>query len=158
MHNYHPIFSKFSLDTVKIILHYSAIVYLNKGQTLYAENFNEQYIYVVLFGRLKLFRPVRDPNSSQNGKDSEWLMQAYGQTLNIGWTIGEEILFRPENQFGHVERRDTCKALQESGVLGIQKPNLNLIKMALNERGEGEEFMKLEIILRGNNLIKNKWH
>lgn len=38
-------------------------------------------------------------------------MQAYGQTINIGWTIGEEILFKPENQYGYVERRDTCKAL-----------------------------------------------
>ena len=57
LHNYHPIFSKFALETVKIILHYSSIVYLNRGQTLFAENFNDQYIYIVLFGRLRLFRP-----------------------------------------------------------------------------------------------------
>ena len=31
LHNYHPIFSKFALETVKIILHYSSIVYLNRG-------------------------------------------------------------------------------------------------------------------------------
>lgn len=84
-------------------------------------------------------------------------MQAYGQTLNLGWTIGEEILFRPENQHGYVERKDTCKSLSESGVLGIQKQNLNMIKNALQEKGDGEEFMKLEIILRGNNLIKSRW-
>jgi hypothetical protein len=31
LHNYHPIFSKFEVNTVKIILHYSSIVYLKKG-------------------------------------------------------------------------------------------------------------------------------
>ena len=31
LHNYHPIFSKFALETVKIILHYSSIVYLSRG-------------------------------------------------------------------------------------------------------------------------------
>ena len=31
LHNFHPIFCKFELETVKIILHYSSIVYLNKG-------------------------------------------------------------------------------------------------------------------------------
>ena len=31
LHNFHPIFCKFNLETVKIILNYSSIVYLNKG-------------------------------------------------------------------------------------------------------------------------------
>ena len=31
LHNFHPIFCKFDLETVKIILHYSSIVYLQKG-------------------------------------------------------------------------------------------------------------------------------
>jgi hypothetical protein len=31
LHNFHPIFCKFALETVKIVLHYSSIVYLNKG-------------------------------------------------------------------------------------------------------------------------------
>ena len=31
LHNFHPIFCKFNLETVKIILHYSSIVYLNKS-------------------------------------------------------------------------------------------------------------------------------
>ena len=31
LHNFHPIFCKFDLETIKIILHYSSIVYLNKG-------------------------------------------------------------------------------------------------------------------------------
>ena len=31
LHNFHPIFCKFELETVKVILHYSSIVYLQKG-------------------------------------------------------------------------------------------------------------------------------
>ena len=31
LHNFHPIFCKFNWETVKIILNYSSIVYLNKG-------------------------------------------------------------------------------------------------------------------------------
>ena len=82
-------------------------------------------------------------------------MRAYGQTLNLGWTIGEEILFRPDHPStpsGH--RKDTCKAMSEAGVLGIQKENLHLIKNALFDRGDPDEFSKLEIILRGNYLVK----
>jgi len=54
-----PIFCKLTLETVKIILHYSSIVYLNKAQTLFADGYNDHYIYVVLFGRLKLLRPQK---------------------------------------------------------------------------------------------------
>ena len=31
LHNFHPIFCKLALETVKIVLHFSSIVYLNKG-------------------------------------------------------------------------------------------------------------------------------
>ena len=31
LHNYHPIFCKFEMNTVKIVLHFSSIVYLNKS-------------------------------------------------------------------------------------------------------------------------------
>ena len=31
LYNFHPIFSKFNMDTVKLVLQSGAIVYLNKG-------------------------------------------------------------------------------------------------------------------------------
>jgi len=80
-----------------------------------------------------------------------------GKVMNIGWTVGEEILFKPENEFGKVQRSDMCKAVSESCVLGIQKKNLLIIKKTLYEKGFGEEFNKLEIILRGNYLVKKDW-
>ena len=54
LHNFHPIFSKFGMDTVKVILNFSSIVYLNKGQTLYAPGFNDHFFYIILFGKCKL--------------------------------------------------------------------------------------------------------
>ena len=57
LNNFHPIFCKFDLETVKVILNYSSIVYLQKGQTLYANGFNDNFIYVVLFGRVRLYDP-----------------------------------------------------------------------------------------------------
>jgi CRP-like cAMP-binding protein len=119
---------------VKIILHYSSIVYLNKGQTLYADGFNDQFIYIILFGRIKIL------DGQTHAKK--------GQTLNIGWTVGEEILFKPENEHGRIQRTDICRASTEACVLGIVKKNLTKIKQTLQEKGQHDEFMKLEIVLR----------
>ena len=140
LHNFHPIFCKFELETIKIILHYSSIVYLNKGQTLYANGYNDSFLYVVLFGRIRLY----DPETQMK----------IGKTLNLGWTVGEEILFKSENG---KQRMDVCKAVIESCVLGIEKKNLLQIKKVLQEKGRNDEFVKLEVVLRGNHLIKKNW-
>lgn len=79
LHNFHPIFCKFELSTVKIILHYSSIVYLSQTQTLYSPTVNPNFIYIILFGKLRLF----DSNTNQR----------IGKVINIGWTVGEDILF-----------------------------------------------------------------
>lgn len=68
-------------------------------------------MYVILFGRIKLF------DHQTNAK--------IGKTLNLGWTVGEEILFKSEN---NKKRTDICKAATESCVLGIEKHNLSEIK------------------------------
>jgi hypothetical protein len=54
LHNFHPIFCRFGLDTVKLLLHYSSIVYLKPQQILYPSNSNLEFIYVVLFGKVKI--------------------------------------------------------------------------------------------------------
>ena len=54
LHNYHPIFCKFNLDVVKTILNFSQIIYLNRGQVLYEQGYNDRYLYVILFGKLRL--------------------------------------------------------------------------------------------------------
>jgi hypothetical protein len=42
--------------------------------------------------------------------------------MNIGWTIGEEILFKVGGEA--VKRKEICRATVESCVLGIEKKNL----------------------------------
>ena len=69
--------------------------------------------------------------------------------LNLGWTVGEEILFK--NESGKKQKRqDFCRALTDSCVLGIEKNHLMQMKKVLYERGGEEEFNKIGIVLRGN--------
>ena len=79
--------------------------------------------------------------------------------MNIGWTVGEEILFKvPKiDKKPGSKRKDICKAVKESCVLAIDKKGLNQIKRSLLERGQQDEFSKIEIVLRGNHLIKKDW-
>lgn len=143
LHNYHPIFCKFNLDVVKTILNFSQIIYLNKGQVLYEQGYNDRYLYVILFGKLRL---------SQHETD-----QPIGSPLNIGWTVGEEILFKSDRKANGGNRTERCRSLCESCVLGIEKRSLAQIKRTLVEKGQAEEFVKLEVVLRGNYLVKKAW-
>ena len=50
-----------------------------------------------------------------------------------------------------------CKAATDSCLLAITKENLGLIKKMLQEKGLHDEFIKIEVVLRGNYLIKKSW-
>ncbi len=77
--------------------------------------------------------------------------------MNIGWTVGEEILFKSDRVKNVGQRLEKCNALCESCVLGIEKRSLAQIKRNLVENGQSEEFVKLEVVLRGNYLVKKAW-
>ena len=93
-----------------------------------------------MYGRVRLYHPETHAR--------------LGNTINIGWTVGEEILFKSDYK---KQRKDLCKASTESCVLGIEKKNLTQIKKALSEKNKNDEFVKLEVILRGNHLVKKNW-
>ncbi len=88
---------------------------------LYDDGYNSSQLYVILFGKLKL--------TDKNGA-------IIGQTLNIGWTAGEEILFKQvrkdekgdERRIVH-KRTDKCISTTDSCVLGFEKKALRLIKI-----------------------------
>ena len=103
---------------------------------LYAPGFNDSIFYIVLFGKCKMM--------TENER-------VIGKPLNIGWTIGEEILFKVDSKTP--KRKEVCKAYIESCVLGIEKKNLAQIKKTIDY----EEFSKIEIVLRGNHLVKKDW-
>ena len=50
-----------------------------------------------------------------------------------------------------------CTSMTDSCVLGFEKKALKLIKMQMEERGMKDEFRKLEVVIRGNYLVKKGW-
>ena len=60
LHEKHPIFSKLEIETLKVLLTESSIIYLTVGQVLYKNGSQDNFVYFVLFGRLTL----EIPNSS----------------------------------------------------------------------------------------------
>ena len=68
------------------------MIYLNENQTAYNIGDNDQTVYIILFGKVSL----RTENNTLLGE----------KTINIGWTLGEEILFDRNFQL----RRETSIA------------------------------------------------
>jgi len=75
--------------------------------------------------------------------------------VNIGWTIGEEILF--SNKSKDAIRHETCWSETDSCLLGIDKYKLTFIQKNLFENGNSKDYFVLESVLKGNNLLKQKW-
>lgn len=98
-------------------------------------------MYIILFGKLRLYDSVT--------------LAKLGSLLNLGWTVGEEILFGAVKTKKRNE--EMCKAATDSCLLAITKENLGLIKKMLQEKGLHDEFIKIEVVLRGNYLIKKSW-
>ena len=55
------------------------------------------------------------------------------------------------------KRVDRCVAVTECCVLGFEKKDMKVLKQALVQRGLPEEFKKLEVVIRGNYLVKKEW-
>jgi hypothetical protein len=55
------------------------------------------------------------------------------------------------------KRTDKCNSTTDSCVLGFEKKALRLIKVQLEEKGLKDEFRKLEVVIRGNYLVKKGW-
>lgn len=106
LHNFHPVFCKMQLETVKLILSQSSIVYLNKKQILYSSNKNNSHFYIILFGKLRV---IDNPSR-----------QKLGRILNLGWTVGEENLFSGQK----TDHDELCKSLTDSCLLALSKESL----------------------------------
>ena len=55
------------------------------------------------------------------------------------------------------KRTEKCISTTDSCVLGFEKKDLRLIKLQLEERSLADEFRKLEVVIRGNYLVKKSW-
>ena len=75
--------------------------------------------------------------------------------VNIGWTIGEEILFE-FNQKANL-RQESCYSETESCLLGINKSKLAMMQKTLLEQGNTKDYYVFESVLKGNYLLKSNW-
>lgn len=151
LHAKHPIFAKLDIDTLKNILSESSIIYLNKDQVLYRNGSQDNFVYFVLFGKLGLVLPSLDASA-----DSQAPVGPNAVTLgrvNIGWTVGEEVLFDRNLQI----RQEICLASVDSCLLGIMKSKLAIIQKSLLDKGNQKDYFVVESVLKGNYLIKSGW-
>ena len=77
--------------------------------------------------------------------------------VNIGWTIGEELLFDQGEQAKKSGRSEFCFAESESCLLGINKGKLSILQKELLNEGNHKDFYVIESVLKGNYLIKRNW-
>jgi hypothetical protein len=73
--------------------------------------------------------------------------------VNIGWTVGEEVLFDKNLQI----RQEICVATVDSCLLGILKSKLAIIQKSLLDKGNQKDYFVVESVLKGNYLIKTNW-
>lgn len=54
LHEKHPILKKIEVETLKLLLLESSVIYLSVGQTLYRQGIQDSFVYIILFGKLLL--------------------------------------------------------------------------------------------------------
>jgi hypothetical protein len=99
-------------------------------------------VYFVLFGRLNLVVPGNRENIELG-------------RVNIGWSIGEEILFEFDKQ--NNVRMESCYSETESCLLGINKSKLAMMQKNLLQEGNTKDYYVFESTLKGNYMLKSGW-
>ena len=163
LHEKHPLLRKIEIDTLKTLLLESSVIYLSVNQTLYRYGSQDNFVYIILFGKLLLQVPDRRQSNrapgTSNGNETEGdnMTQLSQQTqhligrVNIGWTLGEEILFDRNLQI----RQEMAVAETESCLIGINKAQLAILQKSLLEQGNEKDYFVIESILKGNFLVKD---
>lgn len=125
LHQKHPIFSKMDVATVKRILADSKIIYLSTNQYLYKAGDLDEFIYFILFGSLMIQVPYDSDLFNHN--DFEIDFKGFDSfnlgRVNMGWTVGEEILYDGRLQ----TRTEACYSETETCLLGINKSKLAFV-------------------------------
>ena len=66
LHEKHPLLCKIEIETLKQLLLESSVIYLSVNQTLYRYGSQDNFVYVILFGKLLLQVPDRLRSQRQN--------------------------------------------------------------------------------------------
>lgn len=144
LHKIHPILKKLSIDDVQRLLAASNVLYLQQGQILYRKNVEDPFVYIILFGTLRLADVVNEEELATR--------HIFGK-VNIGWTLGEEILFDRTRQ----TRAEMVFAEDDCCLLGIEREKLGSVQKEMLAEGRTSEYFVLESTLKGNFIIKEQW-
>ena len=98
--------------------------------------------------RLAFYRRIR----LQFQSHSQQTQHLIGR-VNIGSTLGEEILFDRNLQI----RQEMAVAETESCLIGINKAQLAIMQKNLLESSNEKDYFVIESILKGNFLVKDQW-
>ena len=98
---------------------------------------------------------VPSPSNNTNQTEGQYNQDEVLGRVNIGWTIGEEVLFTFNKK--STLRHENCFSETESCLLGINKSKLAIMQKNLLDSGNSKDYYVLESVLKGNNLIKQKW-
>ena len=70
LHEKHPLLRKIEVETLKTLLLESSVIYLSVNQTLYRYGSQDNFVYIILFGKLLLQVPDRLRSNRQNHTDA----------------------------------------------------------------------------------------
>jgi len=70
LHEKHPLLKKIEIDTLKQLLLESSVIYLSVNQTLYRYGSQDNFVYIILFGKLLLQVPDRRQSNRQSANGS----------------------------------------------------------------------------------------
>ena len=71
LHEKHPLLCKIEVETLKTLLLEASVIYLSESQTLYRVGSQDNFVYIILFGRLLLQVPDRLPQNQNAAATAE---------------------------------------------------------------------------------------
>ena len=88
-------------------------------------------------------------------------MVKFGETISLGWCLGEEILFKQAEDGKRIRRMETAFALTECCLLQMKKSDLMNLASSDFKIGAGgsgiEDYNTLMGFLEQNFITKNNW-
>ena len=107
----HPIFHLLTISAFKYMVDNGFLFKCKKGNNIYKEDQPARAnIYFVLYGQIEF----RSTKISPAGR--------FGETISLGWTLGEEILYAPESE--QIFRKEACMSINDSCMLQVNVEDL----------------------------------
>ncbi len=158
----HPIFRLVTINALKWIVDRAFLLKLKKGQCAYRQGFKAQKkFYFVLYGEFDFEETKKLGKINPKTKKEATEQVKFGEPVGLGWTIGEEVIFEPEDSNEVLKRYETVVAIRDSCLLQIKLEDFEDMKSSIHRIGAGQSYMKdyksLVNFLTSNYETKNEW-